>query len=248
MIEEGNMDPIDEILKRIETPMVLDVATGNGNFAGHLRTEYKGIGTITGIDVSWNGLERSRETLKKIDDMRAVCMDSSEMAFYDGSFDMVCISNSLHHMARLDDTLAEILRVLKPGGYFLVSEMYSDNQTEAQLTHVLMHEWWASIDTLNGIPHFSTFPRERILNIAETLGLNELIAADFSNLNSDPMNKEVIDHISGAIDTYIGKTEKMGNSSKLIQRGEELRERLFSVGFHRATSLALLGMKPPDNI
>lgn len=242
------MDPIDEKLKRIETPMVLDVATGNGNFASHLRTEYPGIGTITGIDVSPKGLERSREALEKIDDMLAACMDSAEMAFPAGSFDMVCISNSLHHMARLDDTLAEMKRVLRPGGYFLVSEMYRDNQTEAQMTHVLMHEWWASIDTLNGIPHFSTFSRERILNLCADLGLEELISGDYSALDSDPMNKDVIDHLNGAIDAYIGRMENIEGTSRLVKRGEELRERLLRVGFHGATSLVVLGRQPPSNL
>ena len=223
--------------------MVLDVATGNGNFAGHLRTEYRGIGTITGIDVSPKGFERSREALNKIDDMLAACMNSSEMAFCDGSFDMVCISNSLHHMARLVDTLSEMMRVLRPGGYFLVSEMYRDNQTEAQMTHVLMHEWWACIDTLNGVPHFSTFSRERILRLCADIGLEELISSEYSFLDSDPMDKDVIDHISGAIDTYIGKTENMENASKLVKKGEELRERLHNIGFHGATTLAVLGKK-----
>ncbi len=166
------------------------------------------------------------------------------MAFPAGSFDMVCISNSLHHMARLDDTVAEMMRVLRPGGYFLAGEMYRDNQTEAQMTHVLMHEWWASIDTLNGIPHFSTFTREKTLNIIAALGLNELISGDYSFLDSDPMNKDVIDHINGAIDTYIGRAENIEGSSELIKQGEKLRERLQRVGFHRATSLLVLGRKP----
>ncbi len=242
------MGLFEEALKCIEAPMVLDVATGSGSFAGRLRTEYEGIGTITGIDVSWKGLEKSREALNKIEDMHVVCMDSSEMAFSPRSFDMVCISNSLHHMARLEHTLKEMMRVLKPGGYFLISEMYSDNQTEAQMTHVLMHEWWASIDTLNGIPHFSTFPREKILNIAQTLGLNDLITADYSSLDSDPMSKDVMDHINGAIDTYMGRAKNIEDSSKLVKRGEELKEKLQSDGFHGATTLALLAGKPSISV
>ncbi len=228
--------------------MVLDVATGSGNFAAHLRTEYQGIGAITCVDVSSKGLERSREALNKIDGMLTVCMDSAEMAFRDGSFDMVCISNSLHHMARLDDTLAEMMRVLRPGGYFLVREMYSDNQTEAQMTHVLMHKWWASIDTLNGISHFSTFPRGKILRLCSDLGLEELISSDYSLLDSDPVDKETLDHVNGAIDAYIGRTEYLENNSELVRVGEQLRERLISVGFQGATSLTLLGRKPPISI
>lgn len=239
---------LEETLKHIEAPMVLDVATGSGNFADHLRTEYEGIGTITGIDVSPKGLERSREALKRIDDMLAVCMDSSELAFPAGSFDMVCISNSLHHMGKLDDALAEMMRVLRPGGYFLVREMYSNNQTEAQMMHVLMHEWWATIDTLNGIPHFSTFPRKEILLVCEGLDLEEMIIADFSFLDSDPLDREVIDHINGAIDTYIARIEDPHCNSELAERGEQLRKRLHNIGFHRATSLALLGRKPSSAI
>lgn len=238
------MDLIERTLKSIEAPLVLDVATGSGSFALHLRTEYQGIGTITGIDVSWKGLERSREALEKIEDILAACMDSSEMALHDGSFDLVCISNSLHHMAKLDDTLTEMMRVLKPGGYFLAREMYRDNQTEAQMTHVLMHEWWASIDTLRGVPHFSTFPRKEILRMFGELGLEELITADYSFLESDPLDKETIDHVNGAINTYIARTEDLGNNSELRTRGEELREKLHRVGFHGATSLAVLGRKP----
>jgi len=244
----SDKDLLEKKLKRIEAPMVLDVATGSGNFAGYLRTEYEGIGPITGIDVSPNGLERSKEALKKIDDMLAVCMDSSEMAFPGGSFDMVCISNSLHHMARLDDTLAEMMRVLRPGGHFLAREMYCDNQTEAQMTHVLMHEWWASIDTLRGVPHFSTFPRKEILLVCEGLDLEEMIIADYSFLDSDPLDREVIDHINGTIDTYIARIEGLEDNSGLVERGEQLRERLYSAGFQGATSLVLLGRKPSSGI
>ena len=107
---------LEVTLDNIPVSRALDVATGTGNFADHLKTEYRGIGTIIGIDISLKGLERSKESLEKIDDILTACMNSSEMAFFNGSFDMVCISNSLHHMARLDDTLNEMMRTLKPGG------------------------------------------------------------------------------------------------------------------------------------
>ena len=58
------------------------------------------------------------------------------------------------------------------------------------------------------------------------------------------MDKEVIDHVNGDIDTYIGRTEDLEDNSELVKRGEELRERLQKVGFHGATSLAVLGVKP----
>jgi len=56
-------------------------------------------------------------------------MDAREMAFADASFYTVCISNSLHHMADLERVLAEMARVLRPKGRFIVAEMYCDGQT-----------------------------------------------------------------------------------------------------------------------
>jgi SAM-dependent methyltransferase len=238
------MDQLERTLRQINAPLTLDVATGSGNFASHLRTQYDGIGTIIGIDFSLTGYVRSKENFEKISDMLFACMDSSAIAFPDDSLDLVCISNSLHHMSELDGTLKEMLRVLKPGGYFLVSEMYRDNQTEAQMTHVLMHEWWASIDTLHGVPHFSTFPRQDILDLCRGLGLEEFVSADYSSLEENPMDGEVIKHLDAAIDAYIGRTCDLEDNSELRATGEELRERLHSVGFHGATTLAVLGRKP----
>ena len=98
------------------------------------------------------------------------------------------------------------------------------------------------------MPHFSTFTRERILQICEELGLEELITDDYSFPGSDPMDKGTLDHLNGAIDTYIGKAKDLEDNSELLKRGEQLRERLYSSGFHAATSLVLLGRKPSSGI
>ena len=147
-------------------------------------------------------------------------------------------------MENLDDTLEQLCRFKGGKGVGIVSEMYCDNQTEAQMTHVLMHEWWASIDTLRGVPHYRTFTRKEILRICTRLELNELVTADYSSLESDPMSKEVLEHLEGATDAYIDRLKDLGNSPELIRRGEELRKRLHKVGFHSASTLAALGRKP----
>ncbi len=238
------MDQLEKTLHSIEAPLVLDVATGSGNFARLLRTDYQGIGTIIGIDISQKGLVRFREAMDEIGDMISACMDSSRIALADESIDMICISNSLHHMADLEDTLMEMKRVLKPGGYFLLSEMFRDNQTESQMTHVMLHQWWASIDTLNGIPHFNTFRKEKILHLCDLLQLDELITGEYSSLDSDPMDEKTIDSLNGAIDTYISRSDNIENNSELVKRGMELRERLNRIGFHGATTLTAFGRKP----
>jgi ubiquinone/menaquinone biosynthesis C-methylase UbiE len=84
-----------------------------------------------------------RKTFKDRKGIDFVKMDAQEMTFADASFDTVCIANSLHHVAGLRRVLAEMTRVLRPKGRFIVAEMYCDGQTDPQMTHVLLHHWWA---------------------------------------------------------------------------------------------------------
>ncbi len=238
------MDLLEARLRDLRAPMVLDVATGGGGFAAHLRSDYRELGTIVAVDVSEDGLGRARPNLDRITDLLPVCMDSARMAFHEGCFSLVCISNSLHHLDGLEETLGEMIRVLRPGGELLVREMYRDGQTETQMTHVMMHEWWASIDRMNGIPHNRTFRRQEILDIVSGLNLEDVITGDYSSLDVDPLERELIQHLDSAIDSYLLKLEKAGGDPELLGRGDELRKRLTTKGFHSASSLAVMGRKP----
>lgn len=53
-------------------------------------------------------------------EMEYVTGSSEDMPFPTDSFDIVCSMNSLDHVADLDRTVAEIKRVLKPSGLFLL--------------------------------------------------------------------------------------------------------------------------------
>ncbi len=52
--------------------------------------------------------------------MRYVAAPSEAIPFPDGHFDVVTSFNSLDHVADLDQTIREIMRVVKPGGLFLL--------------------------------------------------------------------------------------------------------------------------------
>jgi len=48
-----------------------------------------------------------------------ICADLREMPFEDDSFDVVIDFGTLYHVARADDGLREVVRVLAPGGLFV---------------------------------------------------------------------------------------------------------------------------------
>jgi len=148
-------------LQEISGGKVLDVATGSGHFIEALTKMLKDYDCFVGIEISEKELKSAR---KKFEERRVkfLKMDAEHLKFEDNCFDTVCISYSLHHLANTDRVLAEMMRVLKPDGYFLVQEAFYDGeQSEAQKTHVLQHHWGAEIDSLLGTVHHKTYSKQK---------------------------------------------------------------------------------------
>ncbi len=82
---------------------------------------------VTGIDISDAAIERAREfeSQKKLG-VHFQLMNAEELAFGDGSFDLVCGSGILHHL-HLKRALSELARVLSPGGKGIFLEPLGHN-------------------------------------------------------------------------------------------------------------------------
>ena len=171
----------EEALGKISGGHILDVGTGAGDFISFLRDNLQNYIDIIGIDSNEQLLKDARLT-HNLENIRFQYMDAGRMDFSDNTFDTVCMSNSMHHMADLPRVLDEVMRVCKPGGYIIFREMYQDGQSETQLTHVLFHHWRAAIDTANGITHHETFTRQQILELSRKLGLKNLKYYDETRL------------------------------------------------------------------
>lgn len=236
------MDTSEQYLKTLHAGRILDVATGSGNFIHALLDLLGSSDEIIGIDTSEKSATAFAEAFAG-KPVRFMQMDAARMDFPDASFDTVSIAYSLHHMPDLEGTLAEMKRVLRPGGHFIISEMYRDDQAEAQMTHVLMHHWWAAVDTARGISHNETFTRQQILDIVNRLGLEALRVDDKKDLTSDPRDPETVKYLVGVIDQYLERLQELPGEAALHQRGEELRRRVQEIGFHSATTLLAVGRK-----
>lgn len=162
------------------------MATGEGGFIDILMKTLRDYTSFVGIDYY-----PSDPSKGSIDDARRVYVgrpvqflkvNAEDVGFGDGSFDTVCISNSLHHLDHVDKVLAEMKRVVRPGGNFILQEAYCDgDQTEAQKAEEMQHAWGARIDTLLGITHNKTFTRQRIIDVIDSLQLREKEVFDSSH-------------------------------------------------------------------
>jgi SAM-dependent methyltransferase len=101
---------------------VLDVACGLGATSRHLARQF-GAENVTGINISPKQLEVCRETSPG---SRFLEMDATRLDFADATFDhIVCVEAAFHFEPRRL-FLEEALRVLKPGGSLVLSDILHD--------------------------------------------------------------------------------------------------------------------------
>ena len=102
---------------------ILDVATGTGDLAINLvRT---GAPEIVGLDISAGMLEIGKEKVAKKNLQNTVQMvigDGEKIDYPDNYFDAITVSFGVRNFENLEQGLAEIYRVLNPGGIFVVLE------------------------------------------------------------------------------------------------------------------------------
>ena len=102
---------------------ILDIATGTGDLAISLTsTSAK---EIIGLDISDGMLEVGRQKIssKKLEGIISMVIgDSEDLPFKDNTFDAITVAFGVRNFENLEKGLAEILRVLKPNGIFVILE------------------------------------------------------------------------------------------------------------------------------
>jgi ubiquinone/menaquinone biosynthesis C-methylase UbiE len=106
-----------------EPQRVLEVGGGEGELAERIHAELGA--EVIGIDQSERMVEIQRS--KGID---ARVGDVQELPFADGEFDVAVAAWMLYHVPDLDRGLAELARVLKPGGRFVAVTNSADQLRE----------------------------------------------------------------------------------------------------------------------
>ncbi len=119
-----------QIVTQSNPKTILDIATGTGDLA-ILMAQTKAP-KIIGLDISAGMLEVGRKKIqyKNLSNtIEMVLADSEEMPFEDSYFDAITVAFGVRNFENLEKGLAEILRVLKPNGVFVILETSVPDKT-----------------------------------------------------------------------------------------------------------------------
>ncbi|AIO17929.1 putative methyltransferase YcgJ [Candidatus Izimaplasma bacterium HR1] len=158
------MEKLAKLLHQKQASRILDVGTGTGNFVKLITSCYNDYQSIIGIDTIDGAIKLAKEAF---DDERITFrnIDGYHMDYPDKYFDIVCLSNSLHHLDAISPLFKEMERVLKDDGFIIVAEMINNDLTNKQLSHLKIHHFAAKTDRLKGDIHHETYSEKTIQEI-----------------------------------------------------------------------------------
>ncbi|HBC97501.1 MAG TPA: hypothetical protein DC034_11990, partial [Clostridium sp.] len=105
------MSKLNEKLSGFKFGKIIDIATRDGAFIKRLSKNLHGYDEIIGIDISSERFEKARKNFAEDKRIKFEIMDGYNTSFPDNYFDLVCISNSLHHVEDINALLKEIVRI-----------------------------------------------------------------------------------------------------------------------------------------
>lgn len=119
---------IRSIVDPTQSQSFLDIATGTGDLALDILNKAHPDSHLTGIDLSEPMMAIAKTKLEGKHHQLMVA-NAEEMPFGDNTFDCVTVSFGVRNFTRLEKSLAEMRRVLRPGGKLMILELsYPDNK------------------------------------------------------------------------------------------------------------------------
>lgn len=190
--------PLLEKMRDIPEPFLLDFATGTGRLSFALMSQPEFKGHIVALDLSQGMLEQAAAKLAstappaplsaRTPGLRSARVEllrhqSLPLPFPDEAFDVVCALEVLELFPNMNEPLAELTRVLRPGGILLTSRGTEESGRRAKvksekvfttlldskgLENVQITRWWKLFDRVFATKKGSSQP-VLVRHLAEVL-------------------------------------------------------------------------------
>lgn len=141
----------------------IDVACGPGVVS---RATAARVGSVRGVDLTPAMVEEAerRAEEERIENVSFALGDATALESPNDSFDGAITRLSLHHIPAPGRVVAEMARVVRPGGWVLVSDIVADRDRDA-------NAWREEIERLRDPSHWACHTPEGLRAMGEAAGL-----------------------------------------------------------------------------
>ena len=191
----------------------VDLGSGRGTDVLRMAEKVGNEGFVFGVDISDGMLETARTNAGKlgISNVSFIHSDLEKIAIPGGVADLVISNCTINHVADKLSVWKEVYRMLKPGGRFVVSDIYSVEPVPEAFANdpVAVSECWAGAVT-----------RDAYLETLTRAGFSEISILE----ESQPYSKGLIHVVSF---TIFGRKERLGTRDKCGQedKGQETSDK-----------------------
>lgn len=164
MTSAQTLGAVVELVPEDSVARWIDVACGPGVIS---RATAARVGSVTGVDLTpaMIGEAERRAGEEGIENVAFQLGDATALDFADGSFDGAITRLSLHHIPAPDRVVAEMARVVRPGGLVVLSDIVADGDGEA-------NAWREEIERLRDPSHWACQTPERLRRMGAAVGLS----------------------------------------------------------------------------
>ncbi len=219
---------------------VLDIGTGAGDFIKLILPVFPEGTKITGIDPSEEALAEARREIAS-GNVEFVRMEGENLKFDDQTFDVICLSNAMHHLANPDKTLAEMKRVVKAGGWLVIAELVSDGLNEAQENQKMLHHFKSYVERKSGITHRETWNEAGVLEILQSSGIQPVLTFPFNRMAGPVTDPEKLEVRVQAFAGHLAELEGQPEYTDKAGDFEQFKKRLQLHGFQMARQIVAVG-------
>ena len=160
----------DNLMEKLLEPIpekpgkILDVACGKGETTRYL-SKYYSPDNVTAINISHKQLDIARNIVPGCNFIK---MNATELGFPDNSFDVVICVEAVFHFYLRETFLKEAYRVLKKGGYLVLSDILMTKEGEKRRESRTEENYVASLGEYESIYTRSGFDEVNIIDATET--------------------------------------------------------------------------------
>lgn len=171
-----------------EGEVCIDLGSGRGTDVIRLAETVGETGFAYGIDVTEEMIQKAEKTARKmgIENAKFILSDLEKIALPEETADLIISNCTLNHVANKLKVWREIYRLLKNGGRFVISDIYSTDIVPEEYANdpAAVAECWAG-----------SIPKAEYLKIIRKVGFNDLKILE----ESAPYPKGKIDVVSFTI-------------------------------------------------